>query len=373
VAAAGLTLLDSAPGADPEVVLLFALFHDSKRFSDGHDPEHGARAAKLARELRGEGRFDLDDARMGVLEDALVRHDRGETTPDPTVGCCWDSDRLTLPRVWRRPDPALLSTAAARRLAGTNQPNVVAVGRFVWPAVFLEYAAKTAGDPVYLRFGGLPEGGRSAVGLFGLRELAVSVYPASRRRDGAYVLDFRRLLFGVDTRYLAKLLWEGRPLYLVEGRRVGIGGMGEPVLEDARIAGEARPSEVGVLPGRERFEALLGAWRAKRRGEDPGPLAFLGPQDPEERPFFPFAAVAPGGPSFGELVEAKTRELAASWGLLEAYDEMKAEQRREQRRRGSERDPHTQALGWRPTPTGATDPNRPSWRQQPRRKGGPWT
>ena len=34
-------------------------------------------------------------------------------TSDPTVGACWDADRLDLPRVWITPDPALLSTARA--------------------------------------------------------------------------------------------------------------------------------------------------------------------------------------------------------------------------------------------------------------------
>ena len=34
-------------GADPDVVELFAFLHDSKRFSDGADPEHGRRAAEL--------------------------------------------------------------------------------------------------------------------------------------------------------------------------------------------------------------------------------------------------------------------------------------------------------------------------------------
>ncbi len=38
VAAAGLALLLETPAADPTVVFLFALFHDSMRVNDGHDP-----------------------------------------------------------------------------------------------------------------------------------------------------------------------------------------------------------------------------------------------------------------------------------------------------------------------------------------------
>ena len=40
-------------GADVEVVRLFALLHDSRRISDGIDPEHGPRAAEFAGTLKG--------------------------------------------------------------------------------------------------------------------------------------------------------------------------------------------------------------------------------------------------------------------------------------------------------------------------------
>jgi uncharacterized protein len=43
VAAAGLTLLPETPGADPTLVFLFALFHDSMRLNDNYDPLHGPR------------------------------------------------------------------------------------------------------------------------------------------------------------------------------------------------------------------------------------------------------------------------------------------------------------------------------------------
>ena len=48
----GLDLAADTEGADADVVLLFALFHDSMRLNDGHDPEHGHRGGGLARELR---------------------------------------------------------------------------------------------------------------------------------------------------------------------------------------------------------------------------------------------------------------------------------------------------------------------------------
>ncbi len=112
VAAAGLALLPGTPDADPALVFLFALFHDSMRFNDDYDPLHGPRGAALARELRGEA-FDLKDAEMDLLGFACQEHTNGGVGSDPTVGVCWDADRLNLWRVGIRPDPRLLSSQAA--------------------------------------------------------------------------------------------------------------------------------------------------------------------------------------------------------------------------------------------------------------------
>ena len=49
--------------ADEEVVRFFALFHDSCRENEFHDPEHGCRGAKLALEFREAGHFHLDGMR----------------------------------------------------------------------------------------------------------------------------------------------------------------------------------------------------------------------------------------------------------------------------------------------------------------------
>ena len=85
VAAAGLALLPGTPDADPALVFLFALFHNSMRSNDGYDPLHGPRGAALARELRGEA-FDLKDAEMDLLGFACQEHTNGGVGSDPTVG-----------------------------------------------------------------------------------------------------------------------------------------------------------------------------------------------------------------------------------------------------------------------------------------------
>lgn len=114
VRANGLALAARTPGADPGLVELFALLHDSRRVNDDEDPEHGPRAAALARELAAGALLALDAARLALLAEACARHTDGDTTADPTIGCCWDADRLELARLHIRPRDRFLSTLAAR-------------------------------------------------------------------------------------------------------------------------------------------------------------------------------------------------------------------------------------------------------------------
>jgi uncharacterized protein len=46
--------LAAVTGAKPEVVGYFALFHDSRRFNEGRDHNHGRRGVELAAQWRGE-------------------------------------------------------------------------------------------------------------------------------------------------------------------------------------------------------------------------------------------------------------------------------------------------------------------------------
>lgn len=114
VAWAGLGLARRLGGCDAEIILLFALLHDTQRFNESHDPEHGFRAARFAQELCGEGVLVLDAERLDVLVDACTRHDKGFVSDDPTTGACWDADRLNLWRVGIRPEAQLLSTRPAQ-------------------------------------------------------------------------------------------------------------------------------------------------------------------------------------------------------------------------------------------------------------------
>ena len=103
--------------ADPEVVRLFAVFHDSCRRNEYGDPEHGPRGSALAELFRAAGHFQLDDNRMDLLVTACRIHNGGPPQSEPTLAVCLDADRLDLGRVGIIPDPRLLSTTTAKDIA----------------------------------------------------------------------------------------------------------------------------------------------------------------------------------------------------------------------------------------------------------------
>jgi uncharacterized protein len=136
VAWAGLQLVPELPDCDAELVMLFALFHDSRRYNEYSDPDHGLRGGELARSM-----LDLEPQRIELLADACTRHDKGLVSDDPTVGACWDADRLNLWRVGHVPNPVLLSTKPGR------DPTLIEAARgfqrmpLEWPDLFERYAA----------------------------------------------------------------------------------------------------------------------------------------------------------------------------------------------------------------------------------------
>lgn len=101
---------------NPAVLAWFAFLHDSQRFSDGADPEHGQRAADFAVRLRRESVItELDAPAFERLCEAMRLHSHGHTEGDPTLRACWDADRLDLARVGIWPKPGKLCTDHARR------------------------------------------------------------------------------------------------------------------------------------------------------------------------------------------------------------------------------------------------------------------
>jgi uncharacterized protein len=108
----GLRLADRT-GANRDVIQLFAVLHDARRWNEDADPDHGRRGAALAEKLRG-SLFHLPNGDFELLHDACSYHTEALTHPDVTVQTCFDADRLDLPRVGIEPDLKYLSTEAAR-------------------------------------------------------------------------------------------------------------------------------------------------------------------------------------------------------------------------------------------------------------------
>ncbi len=116
-------VLAARSGANITVVRLFALFHDSRRINDWTDTGHGKRGAELARELRGT-LFEVSDEEFDLLHYACTWHTEGHHHDDPTIGTCWDADRLDIGRAGVSPDEAFMSTDFGAEIArhGTILP-----------------------------------------------------------------------------------------------------------------------------------------------------------------------------------------------------------------------------------------------------------
>jgi uncharacterized protein len=124
VARIGLYLAALTQGAKPRIALLFAILHDSCREDEADDPEHGQRAARFCDELHGAGELRVQPDDFSRLRYAVAAHSNGERTLDPTIGVCWDADRLCLPRVGVEPCSGLLSTDAGRGIRHWAVPLV---------------------------------------------------------------------------------------------------------------------------------------------------------------------------------------------------------------------------------------------------------
>ena len=117
VALTGLDIAAREPMIDLLVLYVFAQLHDSQRLNEFSDPEHGPRAADVAAAaIAGFGipGFEPGGDRASKLIAAIREHTTAHTSEDLTIGACWDADRFNLWRVGTRPDPAYISTPAAR-------------------------------------------------------------------------------------------------------------------------------------------------------------------------------------------------------------------------------------------------------------------
>jgi len=105
-------LISESSDADVDVVAAFAVIHDSQRFTEANDPDHGPRAALVA--SKNWELFGLSSSQAWMLFTACDGHTTGRYYPHSTIQTCWDADRLDLGRVGITPDPDRLCTDAAQ-------------------------------------------------------------------------------------------------------------------------------------------------------------------------------------------------------------------------------------------------------------------
>lgn len=130
--------LANGTDVNPDIVSLFAAFHDARRLNEHTDDGHGRRGAELAAELRGT-LFELSDDDFLLLRLACEGHTDGDTQADLAIQICWDADRLDLPRVGKQVDPGRLCTEAAKTPAMIEWASVRAGCRFVPALVETEW------------------------------------------------------------------------------------------------------------------------------------------------------------------------------------------------------------------------------------------
>lgn len=116
---------------NPAILAWFAYLHDSQRHNDHRDPQHGARAAHFAVQLRHQGVLDeLNASEFERLCEAMRLHSDGHTEGDAAIRACWDADRLDLWRVGIKPDARYLCTPHAKKPATQKRANQMAQARW---------------------------------------------------------------------------------------------------------------------------------------------------------------------------------------------------------------------------------------------------
>jgi uncharacterized protein len=115
-------LAKNIPGCNVKVARLFAILHDCKRQDEEIDKGHGKRAAEFAQELYDNGMLDIDFEQFFTLKFAIKHHNEGTVSNNPTIGVCWDADRLDLPRVGITPVANRFSTKFVRENLWSYSP-----------------------------------------------------------------------------------------------------------------------------------------------------------------------------------------------------------------------------------------------------------
>jgi uncharacterized protein len=79
-----------------------------------HGPGHWRRVEQNALNIAASNGAIVEVVEL--LQKACSWHTRGKLSEDPTIGACWDADRLDLTRIGETPKARFMSTALGRSL-----------------------------------------------------------------------------------------------------------------------------------------------------------------------------------------------------------------------------------------------------------------
>ena len=113
-------ILSKVYGVYSKVFMLFALLHDSQRFDEDDDLEHGIRAAKKVQSYLDEGKIILGIKDQKRLLYACSNHTKANKNDplydDLIVQICLDADKLDIGRVGVIPEKSHFLTPYAQIL-----------------------------------------------------------------------------------------------------------------------------------------------------------------------------------------------------------------------------------------------------------------
>ena len=112
----GLLIAKEDSNIDKLIIILFSYIHDSKRIDEYTDAEHGERAASSIEELEKLKLININHKQKEILHFAVKNHNKGNKSQNPTIGACWDADRLELNRVGIFPSAEFFSTKGGLKI-----------------------------------------------------------------------------------------------------------------------------------------------------------------------------------------------------------------------------------------------------------------
>lgn len=105
-------------GANKNIIVAFAFFHDVKRQCENKDPEHGLRGGHRFQQIMYKTNLTKEEVKKVVI--ACSGHTNVLFHYDIDISTCWDADRLDLYRVGIVPDANYMNNDYSKEINNIN-------------------------------------------------------------------------------------------------------------------------------------------------------------------------------------------------------------------------------------------------------------